>query len=88
MTGLAAAIYGLKPYATQLAWAALIAFAVIGQLGPILQLPQSMLDLSPFTHVPSFGFIEADPLPTLILLTVTGGLLVLGYTGFQRRDLT
>lgn len=88
VAGLAAALYGWKPQITQLAWAALITFAVFGQLGPILQLPQWILDLSPFTHVPSPGTTNVDIRPPLILLAVTAALVALGYTGFRRRDLS
>ena len=50
--GIAVALFGLAPRLTGLAWAALVAALLLGQLGQLLQLPQWVMDLSPYTHVP------------------------------------
>lgn len=87
VAGIATALYGVWPGATSTTWAALAAFAVLGQLGQILQLPQWTLNLSPFTHAPDFALEDPNLVPTLILAAVAAALLSLGYAGIRRRDL-
>ena len=51
--GLAVALFGWLPRFTSLAWAALVVALLLGQLGQLLQLPQWLMDLSPYTHIPT-----------------------------------
>jgi ABC-2 type transport system permease protein len=50
--GVALALFGLAPRASAAGWAAIALCLLLGQLGPILNLGQALLDVSPFTHVP------------------------------------
>ena len=65
--GLALALFGWRPRALPVAWAAFAAVAFIGFLGPGLKLAGWVLDLSPTTHVgnPPLGAVEAVPLVVL-----------------------
>ncbi|MFJ5925264.1 ABC transporter permease [Kitasatospora sp. NPDC092948] len=83
----ALAMYGLLPRWTPAGWAGYGVFVLIAWLGPILQLPQWVLDLSPFTHLPHLpgGTFEAAP---LLWTTALAALVTLtGLTGLRRRDL-
>ena len=51
-SGLAAALFGVAPRFTLLAWGSLVVVFLLGQLGPILELDQWVLDISPFTMYP------------------------------------
>jgi ABC-2 type transport system permease protein len=84
--GVAAALFGLVPRMTGAAWAVLVGFVLLGQLGQALQLPQWALDLSPFTHVPPVPEVAATPL--VWSAAVAAGLIAAGLAGFARRDLT
>jgi len=86
VTAIAVALYGLAPRLSSLSWGVLVALLLLGQLGQILQLPQWVIDMSPFTHIPT----PPDPitaLPLLILTAIAAALLGIGLNGFQRRDL-
>ncbi|NJP93146.1 hypothetical protein HCN51_27495 [Nonomuraea sp. FMUSA5-5] len=86
LAGIAMLLFGLLPRLTALAWAALLAFALLGQLGELLQLADWVRDLSPFAHVPRALGQPLDLGPLLWLGAVTAALLLAGMTAFQRRD--
>lgn len=87
LAGIAVALFGLVPRATGLAWAALGVFAVLGQVGPLLRLGQTVMDISPFTHTPRVpgAALSATPLVVLTLLAI--GLVTLGLVALRRRDI-
>lgn len=86
--GFVVAAFGLLPrWSVALAWSALAVSFVMGQLGDLLGLPQVVLNLSPFTHVPP---VPAEPVTALPLAILGGvGLLLgaIGFVAFGRRDL-
>jgi ABC-2 type transport system permease protein len=88
LIGLAAALFGLMPKQSGVAWGALGLFVFLGQVGAILGLPQWVLDLSPFTHTPRLPGASFDPLPLIFLTGITAALLVAGQIGFRRRDMS
>ena len=69
-----------------LAWLVLAAAIVIGLFGPLLKLPQGVLDASPFSHVPTVPFTDWGP--SVILLIVDVALAALALLLVRRRDLT
>ncbi|MEU8852881.1 ABC transporter permease [Streptomyces sp. NPDC048564] len=86
--GLAVLLYGLLPRAAMAAWGVAGAILLIGWVGPALDVPQAVLDLSPFGHLPKLpgGGMEWGP-----VLAVTGLAVVLvagGLAGLRRRDMT
>jgi ABC-2 type transport system permease protein len=85
--GLTVALIGWLPGWAAAAWALLAAFVVLGQLGRTLGLPQGLLDLSPFTHVPPLPTGTLEVLPLAVLLVVAGATTVAGFVGFTRRDI-
>jgi ABC-2 type transport system permease protein len=87
LTGLALALFGLAPGLVALSWAALVFSLIVGQLGRILQFPQWILDLSPFTHVPLLPAQELAALPLVVLSGLALILGALGMAGVRRRDI-
>jgi ABC-2 type transport system permease protein len=66
----------------------LTALAVLlGLFGPVLQLPQPVLDASPFPHVPKLPGAEFTATPLLWLTGVAVVVLAAGLSGFRRRDI-
>jgi ABC-2 type transport system permease protein len=84
----AAALTGLAPrWSVPGGWAALALCGVIGVFGPAFGLPQAVLDLSPFTHVPKLpgGGLTAAPLVWLSVAVLA--LTAAGLAGLRRRDI-
>ena len=85
---LVAALYGLAPRAVTLAWAVLAACVLLWLVGPLVDAPQWVLDLSPYEHVPG---VPAEALavgPMLALTALAAALTTAGLVGFRRRDVT
>jgi ABC-2 type transport system permease protein len=53
LVGVTVALYGLARRAAPFAWAVLVATFLASEIGPLLNLPHWVRDLSPFTHVPA-----------------------------------
>jgi ABC-2 type transport system permease protein len=87
LAGLAAALFGLLPRLTAVSWGALGLFFFIGWLGPVLQLDQWVMNVSPFTHMPNLpgGELHAAPLLWIVGIAIT--LTIAGLSGFRCRDL-
>jgi len=87
LASITVALFGWAPRIATAAWGVLAAFLLLGQLGPLLQLPQWAMDLSPFTHLPKLPHAAFTATPILWLLTVAAAFITAGPLGFRRRDL-
>jgi ABC-2 type transport system permease protein len=79
---------GLLPRSSAaVGWTAMAVCGFIGVFGPALSLPQAVLDISPFTHVPKLpgGVLTATPL--IWLSVIAAGLAVTGLVGLRWRDI-
>jgi ABC-2 type transport system permease protein len=86
--GFVVAVFGLLPrYATGLSWAVLAVCIVLGWVGELLQLPQPVLDLSPFGHIPAVPAEDVTAMPVIALTTLAVMLALVGVVSFRRRDL-
>lgn len=86
-TGVTMALIGMAPERSVLAWGVLAGCGVLGELGPILQLPDKVLRISPFANVPQFPGADLDLVPLAVLLTLAVVLTSFGVNGFRRRDI-
>ena len=88
LAALAAALFGLLPWeATAIAWGAVALVAFIALLGPSLQAPAALMDLSPFTQTPK---LPGGPVAAVSLVWLCGvavALAAAGLLGLRRRDL-
>lgn len=84
---LTAALIGWLPLRAAAAWALLAAFFVVGQLGHTLDLPQAVMDVSPFAHVPPLPTVTSTAFPLVVLTLVAVVALAAGFAGYARRDI-
>ncbi|MFI5872306.1 ABC transporter permease [Streptomyces sp. NPDC051445] len=86
--GLAVLLYGTVPRLAPAAWGVAGAILLIGWIGPALDAPQAVLDLSPFGHLPKLpgGAMRWDPV--LLLTGAAAALVAGGLAGLRRRDMT
>jgi ABC-2 type transport system permease protein len=87
MIGIAIALYGLVPRAAVAAWGFLGACFLLLYLGPLLSLPDWLLDLSPYEHVPLLPAADLTVGPLLALTAVAVALTAAGVVGLRRRDI-
>lgn len=87
LAALALLLFGAIPKGTAAAWGALALALALVELGPLADLPQSLIDVSPFAHSPALpgGNLDAAP---LVLTVLAAGLAAAGLYGLRRRDLT
>ncbi|MGV9252585.1 ABC transporter permease [Streptomyces sp. NPDC003697] len=86
--GVAVLLYGVLPQGAPAAWGVAGAVLLIGWVGPALDVPQAVLDVSPFGHLPKLpgGPMRWGPVGVLVALAAT--LTAAGLAGLRRRDLT
>ncbi|QCQ93115.1 ABC transporter permease [Rhodococcus sp. SGAir0479] len=87
LTGVTVALFGLAPRLAPTAWVVFAAMMTLYVFGMVADLPQPLLDLVPFLHLPRLpgGAFTATPIAWLLLLAA--GLLAVGLAALRRRDL-
>ncbi|MEV0121157.1 ABC transporter permease [Streptomyces sp. NPDC050703] len=86
--GLAVLLVGAYPKGAVAAWAVVGSCLAIGWVGPALDLPGAVMDLSPFEHLPKLPGAAMDWSPLLLLTLVAAVLVAAGLAGLRRRDMT
>ena len=84
--GLAVALHGLWPKGRGLAWVVFGVAALVAYMGPGIDLPQRLIDASPFAAVGAVPATEAEVTAIVVLTVLGAALLVAGFVGFRRRD--
>ncbi|MGW3115807.1 hypothetical protein ACWDBW_01435 [Streptomyces sp. NPDC001107] len=84
---LATAPFGLAPRAATAAWAVFGLCLVIGVLDDVLDLPNRLLGVSPFQHLPQRPPHHMTAATPPALTTVAASLPEAGLAGFRRRGI-
>lgn len=85
---LVVALFAVVPrWAGALAWGTLAGALVMGQFGALFELPQWLMNVSPFTHVPTMPAEAFAVRPVVTLLAVAVALGIGAAVVFRRRDL-
>ena len=85
--GAAVLLYGVAPRLAPAAWGVAVAVLLIGWVGPALDAPRIVLDLSPFGHLPKLPGGAMQWTPVLTLTGVAVALVAAGLAALRRRDL-
>jgi ABC-2 type transport system permease protein len=86
LVGAAALLVGWQPRFAPFAWAVLLVGFVIGELGPTLQLPDWVVDLSPFAHLSQLPGGEFAALAAGVMTAVAVAFVAAGGLAYQQRD--
>lgn len=87
LTGITVLVFGVAPGLIMAGWGALVVFLLLGQLGPVLSLPQWAMDISPFSHTPKMPGAELTWTPLVVMTLIAAALIAVGLVGFRRRDI-
>lgn len=70
-----------------LGWGVLLFFATLGQIGEFIDLPQTVLDVSPYTHISKMPQQDFEAVPALVLTIVAVSITALSWAVYRHRDL-
>ncbi len=87
VTAIAVAAYAVRSRWAVLGWAFLVFFLTVGQLGELLRLPQKVIDLSPYVHVPKMPVESFAVGPSLLLTGLAATLLAASWLRYRSRDI-
>ena len=86
--GIGVAVLGLTPRATApLAYGLVIVAFLLDFVGPFLDLPRWVVDLSPFRHLASVPAVDMNVGAALVMVAIGVVAGVVGVLAFRRRDL-
>ena len=88
MIGVTALLAGAAPRFAPLTWGVLLVTFMVTEIGPLLELPSWVLDLSPFTHLSPLPGGSFEVVSALVLTLVAVALMVVGLLAYRRRDVT
>jgi ABC-2 type transport system permease protein len=88
MIGMAVLLIGLLPQFTGFIWLYLGYSFLVVYLGGLLQFPDWMGNLSPFGQIPQLPVEEMNILKVTILTCIAIVLMVIGFIGYRKRDIT
>ncbi|MCX5141232.1 ABC transporter permease [Streptomyces sp. NBC_00338] len=86
--GVTVLLYGALPKAAAAGWGLVGLCLALGWIGPALDLPQPVMDVSPFTHLPRLPGAAGMEWGPVVLLTAGAVVLVAGgLAALRRRDM-
>ncbi|MCL2378834.1 MAG: hypothetical protein FWC77_06885 [Defluviitaleaceae bacterium] len=85
--GFAVFIVGRFPRAMMLCWAYYAFIFVAGFFGDLLRLPEWAMRLSPIYFIPRLPLEEVNIIILLVMTFVAGGLTLIGFVFYRRRDI-
>lgn len=89
VAGFAISVFGLLPrLSIAFSWLFFGLCMLMGQFGAVLDLPQWLLNISPFTHTPFVPATEVEFMPVIAMTAIALVLVYCGLISFRNRDIT
>lgn len=85
--GIGVALFAVAPRGSRLVWIVIAYAGVIGMFADLLGLPDWMVNLSPFGHIPLVPAVDIGWAALATLIANAASLIALGLYRFRRRDL-
>lgn len=85
--GVTALLHGAIPKAAPASWGVVGLCLALGWIGPALDLPQPVMDASPFTHLPKLPGAGMEWGPVTLLTALSAALVAAALRALRRRDL-
>jgi ABC-2 type transport system permease protein len=87
LAGAAMLLYSLRPQWSLAAWALVAWVFVVAMFATVLDLPQSVSNLSPFEHVPALPAASMTWLPLIVLTAIAAVAIGAALVALDRRDM-
>lgn len=87
MIGVAVLLIGFVPRFTGLIWFYLVYSFFVVYLGSLLKFPDWMAKLTPFGHIPQLPVEDMDYMKAAVLTIIAVVLTILGFIGYNKRDI-
>jgi ABC-2 type transport system permease protein len=84
---LAVLLFGISSRASVAAWGVLVAFILIWSIASFGDLPDWIVDLSPFSHVSAVPAVPLDLTPLIVMTVLAAAITTTGLALWRRRDL-
>ncbi|MEW2476520.1 ABC transporter permease [Micromonospora gifhornensis] len=84
---IAALLYAVAPRALPVIWVALGYGLIASYFAPILDIPDAVLDLSPFAHIGEYPLEDVNMVAVAVLTLLSAALLRAATVALKRRDL-
>ncbi|KLU39283.1 MAG: ABC transporter permease [Peptococcaceae bacterium 1109] len=88
LVGLAAALIGFAPQRTNLVWLYLGYAFFTAYFRALLQLPEWLVKLTPWGHIPNIPLETVSPATVVLILLAAIALMGLGFVGYAKRDIS
>ncbi|HAM81950.1 ABC transporter permease [Ornithinibacillus bavariensis] len=87
MISVAVLLIGIRPKITSINWMYIVYSFFVLYMGGLFQLPEWLSKLTPFGHIPQIQLEDMTWVPILILVTIAIVLTMVGFIGYNRRDI-
>ncbi|MDC3411940.1 ABC transporter permease [Terrihalobacillus insolitus] len=87
MIGVAVLLIGYRPRITSFIWLYVVYSFIVLYMGGLFQFSEWIGKLSPFGHIPQIPLEDMTWMPIIMLISIAAAVTVVGFIGYNRRDM-